>query len=92
MNRENWGIKRVCLSCGARFYDLNKSPIVCPTCGTVIDPDYLAKRKSRTMQDKSDDIVGDIDVVVDDDVLIDEDSASDLDDTDDSTELDNEKN
>jgi uncharacterized protein (TIGR02300 family) len=28
------GTKRVCASCGARFYDLNKDPITCPKCGT----------------------------------------------------------
>jgi uncharacterized protein (TIGR02300 family) len=26
------GTKRVCPSCGARFYDLNRTPIVCPVC------------------------------------------------------------
>ena len=26
------GAKRVCPSCGARFYDLNRTPIVCPVC------------------------------------------------------------
>jgi uncharacterized protein (TIGR02300 family) len=29
------GIKRVCGSCGAKFYDLARDPIVCPRCGTV---------------------------------------------------------
>jgi uncharacterized protein (TIGR02300 family) len=29
------GLKRQCMSCGAKFYDLNKDPIVCPKCGTV---------------------------------------------------------
>jgi uncharacterized protein (TIGR02300 family) len=28
------GFKRQCLSCGAKFYDLNRSPVVCPKCGT----------------------------------------------------------
>ena len=26
------GLKRVCVECGNRFYDLNKRPIVCPAC------------------------------------------------------------
>jgi uncharacterized protein (TIGR02300 family) len=26
--------KRVCVSCGTRFYDLAKHPAVCPKCGT----------------------------------------------------------
>src|SRR5262249_34701956 len=29
------GTKRVCQSCGARFYDLSRTPIVCPVCQTV---------------------------------------------------------
>jgi uncharacterized protein (TIGR02300 family) len=31
------GTKRVCASCGAKFYDLSKDPIVCPKCGTVFE-------------------------------------------------------
>jgi len=31
------GTKRLCASCGARFYDLNKSPITCPKCGTPFE-------------------------------------------------------
>jgi uncharacterized protein (TIGR02300 family) len=27
------GTKRVCVSCSAKFYDLNKDPITCPKCG-----------------------------------------------------------
>jgi uncharacterized protein (TIGR02300 family) len=29
------GTKRQCQNCGAKFFDLNKDPIVCPRCGTV---------------------------------------------------------
>jgi uncharacterized protein (TIGR02300 family) len=29
------GTKRLCANCGAKFYDLNKDPIVCPKCATV---------------------------------------------------------
>jgi uncharacterized protein (TIGR02300 family) len=29
------GTKRLCGSCGAKFYDLNKAPIHCPKCDTV---------------------------------------------------------
>ena len=29
------GNKHQCQNCGARFFDLNKSPIRCPKCGTV---------------------------------------------------------
>jgi len=29
------GAKRQCQNCGAKFFDMNKDPIVCPKCGTV---------------------------------------------------------
>jgi uncharacterized protein (TIGR02300 family) len=32
------GTKRLCASCGAKFYDLSKDPIVCPKCETVFHP------------------------------------------------------
>lgn len=28
------GLKRVCIECGSRFYDMNKRPIICPGCNT----------------------------------------------------------
>ncbi|MBP9829161.1 MAG: TIGR02300 family protein [Proteobacteria bacterium] len=33
----SWGVKRTCNSCGARFYDLRKSPMVCPKCGATYE-------------------------------------------------------
>ena len=65
MDKKDWGIKRVCLGCGARFYDFNKSPIVCPTCGMVYDTEYLSKRKAKVASDKVDE-----DIIVDDDDVI----------------------
>jgi uncharacterized protein (TIGR02300 family) len=29
------GVKLSCESCGARYYDLNKTPAACPKCGTT---------------------------------------------------------
>ena len=34
MAKVELGTKRVCVACGARFYDLGKSPAMCPKCGT----------------------------------------------------------
>jgi len=33
MAKPELGTKRVCVSCATRFYDLTKSPAVCPKCG-----------------------------------------------------------
>jgi uncharacterized protein (TIGR02300 family) len=38
------GGKRLCNSCGARFYDLNKDPIVCPKCHTVLELTAVSAR------------------------------------------------
>ncbi|HEX5868271.1 MAG TPA: TIGR02300 family protein [Beijerinckiaceae bacterium] len=35
MARPELGMKRQCMNCGAKFYDLTKDPIVCPKCGTA---------------------------------------------------------
>ena len=37
MAKPELGIKRLCASCGVKFYDLNKTPIVCPKCSTVYE-------------------------------------------------------
>jgi uncharacterized protein (TIGR02300 family) len=29
------GVKRLCAHCGTKFYDLSRSPILCPKCGAV---------------------------------------------------------
>jgi uncharacterized protein (TIGR02300 family) len=34
MAKPELGTKRICVSCGARFYDLARVPAVCPKCGT----------------------------------------------------------
>lgn len=35
MAKPELGMKRQCQSCAAKFFDLNKNPIVCPKCGAV---------------------------------------------------------
>ena len=34
MVKAELGLKRTCVACGAKFYDLTRSPAVCPKCGT----------------------------------------------------------
>ena len=48
MAKAEWGLKRTCQSCGAKFYDMNRSPIACPKCGANFDPEALLKaRRSK---------------------------------------------
>ena len=48
MVKPELGTKRHCSGCGARFYDLNKNPIVCPKCHTVLE---LAAVSARARPD-----------------------------------------
>ncbi|HWL81129.1 MAG TPA: TIGR02300 family protein [Roseomonas sp.] len=34
MAKPELGLKRTCVACGAKFYDLARQPAVCPKCGT----------------------------------------------------------
>jgi uncharacterized protein (TIGR02300 family) len=40
------GTKRLCPNCGAKYYDLNRSPIICPRCGTRFElPNATARSR-----------------------------------------------
>lgn len=45
MPKAEWGVKRICTSCGVRFYDLLRDPVVCPGCGAVVDVTVVVKPK-----------------------------------------------
>lgn len=44
MPKEEWGVKRLCPTTGKRFYDLNRSPIVSPYTGDVVEVDMHRTR------------------------------------------------
>ena len=73
MPKEEWGTKRICPTTGKRFYDLNRTPIVSPYTGEVVDIE-IARRKmaaaviSRVLPEKDDDVLVD-DLEADDDLL-----------------------
>ena len=55
MAKPEWGIKRTCQVCGKKYYDLNKSPIICP-CPEAVEFDhnhYVRTRKSKSVPSKS---------------------------------------
>ena len=48
MAKPEWGTKRICPSCGTRYYDLMRRPVVCPRCSTPFDPEaFLKSRRTR---------------------------------------------
>ena len=88
MAKEEWGVKRVCPTTGKRFYDLNKTPIISPYTGEVVeldtgkrsmiaaDAEDAASKKMREsdLVDTDADLLDDDDVDVElDDELLDED-------------------
>ena len=90
MANPEWGKKRNCLACNTKYYDFNKSPIICPSCGSEFDPDiYLKSRKGNNLstkvvsekkQNMSDDMtnIDDIDTDTDDEVVSDDDPLLDI--------------
>ncbi len=90
MAKPEWGKKRICLACNTKYYDLNKSPIICPSCGSEFDPDiYLKSRKGKNLstkvvsekkQNMSEDMTNmdDIETDSDDEVVSDDDPLLDI--------------
>jgi uncharacterized protein (TIGR02300 family) len=44
MTKPELGTKRLCVHCGAKFYDLHHTPINCPKCGAVFEPMQVSTR------------------------------------------------
>jgi uncharacterized protein (TIGR02300 family) len=62
MPKPEWGTKRICPTTGKRFYDLNRSPIVSPYTGEVVDIESVRRKMaasviSRAVPDKDDDVL-----------------------------------
>jgi len=64
MPNPQWGTKRICPTTGKRFYDLNRSPIISPYTGEVVDIE-TARRKmaasviARVVPEKDDAVLVD---------------------------------
>ena len=85
MAKAELGIKRLCGSCGVRFYDFKRSPILCPRCGAEFDPNHIVKsRKSRSASKASEKAAA-----LDDDEVMD---IIDDDDLDDQADLNSKPN
>lgn len=73
MPKAEWGVKRICPTTGKRFYDLNRTPVVSPYTGEVVDIES-ARRKmaaaaiSRVVPEREDDPLVE-DLEADDDLL-----------------------
>ena len=97
MAKPEWGSKRICQSCGAKFYDFGKTPIVCPACNATFDPEAVLKsrrgklpvqkEKVKPAKSKADE-QHDEAMMEDDDIALDEDDeAEGEEDLEDASEL-----
>ncbi|MFP4239044.1 MAG: TIGR02300 family protein [Rhodosalinus sp.] len=91
MPKEEWGTKRLCPTTGKRFYDLNRSPVVSPYTGEVVDietgrsrmisadaADSRASPAKKSGEDDESVIEDDVDVDLEDEVLEDDDDDSNV--------------
>ena len=53
MAKAELGLKRTCLSCGMRYYDFNRTPIICPGCQTEFDPEAVIRSRRGRAAPKS---------------------------------------
>jgi len=90
MPKEEWGVKRLCPTTGKRFYDMNRSPIVSPYTGDVVEIE--TGRKSATALAQSEKSAKDAkakdQTAEDEDVILDDDDDADVDLGDDVLEED----
>tara|TARA_B100000676_G_scaffold294621_1_gene332762 strand:- start:703 stop:1050 length:348 start_codon:yes stop_codon:yes gene_type:complete len=50
--KPEWGKKRTCQNCGAKYYDMLKEPPTCPKCETVFQQETNQRgRRSRSTAD-----------------------------------------
>ena len=91
MPKEEWGTKRLCPTCGSRFYDLRHDPMTCPACGSEFSAESLTSARTRSMiaektaarDTETDDVIEDdlydaADTGEIDDDLLDEDDDADV--------------
>ena len=53
MAKADLGLKRTCLSCGMRYYDFNRTPIICPGCQVEFDPEAVIRSRRGRATPKS---------------------------------------
>ena len=62
------GVKRTCLACAAKFYDLEKKPIICPKCSKKFDIEDFTKPKRGRKKAQEEEILEDDDVALGDEI------------------------
>lgn len=53
------GTKRFCAACNAKFYDLNRDPIICPTCNATFSTGTVIAAKETANEEENDELEND---------------------------------
>jgi uncharacterized protein (TIGR02300 family) len=53
MAKAELGLKRICVACGAKFYDLLRSPAICPKCGAEQPAEQPRFRRPGGAEDRA---------------------------------------
>ena len=69
MPKPEWGTKRVCPTTGKRFYDLNRSPVISPYSGEVVDIDSIRRRAAGIIPEKDVKVTGLVEEDIDEDLI-----------------------
>ena len=79
MAKTDWGIKRKCVSCSTKFYDFNRNPILCPSCGKelVLEKPARVKLNKNNNEKSSKKVLPEKEILVndtkDDSIILEED-------------------
>ena len=65
MPKPEFGKKVICSNCGVKFYDLNRKPATCPSCGT----EYIEPSNETMATTAKQVFVDDVDTVTDDNLV-----------------------
>ena len=80
MAKPEWGTKRIG-PCGTKFYDFNKSPVICPNCGgEVITKEEKIKSTKNLVKEKTKVISQEENLIEDNNEVVDELGSNILDD------------
>ena len=85
MAKPEWGVKRTCQGCGAKFYDMQQTPATCPKCDVEFVEEVVTKGRRKRAAKAAPDAAAKVEAVVDDAVVP---ESEDSDDDDEDLDLD----
>ncbi len=78
MAKPELGEKHTCVSCGTRFFDMQKEPAVCPKCGTEQPAEQPRLKRAAPIPDDAKKIAKPVPADPDDVEVVDDDADEDI--------------